>query len=149
MAEPFSQHVIAFICERVLIEKDDIPSIVRMVDVFFIPEGAPPEAPFRFYLFVSVKTLPAKGKKITLSVTLINTLGERDRLPDPDTSEPPVFRNDPSVPTGTLLIAQISVVPKHMGTCFLEVEVNGKVEATVPFTLRRPDPVQDTEQKKS
>jgi hypothetical protein len=131
--------VSAFLCERVLQEKDGIVSAIRIVDVFQIPEDAPSETVIQFFAVVSLRTVPVPDEEVRVGVTIVNALGERQRLPDP--SEKP-FRlsaldGDASVPNGISLIMQLNIKPKNMGTCFVEIDVDGEVVTRIPFTIRQ------------
>jgi|SRR5579863_7675811 len=109
--------VSAFTCERVLREKDDVLSAIRLVDVFFVPEDAPVGAVIQFYAFVSLKIVPAPDEEITLGLTLIRPTGEREHVPAPSgPTKIQKFRDDPSVPVGVTIIMQVSVKVKDMGT---------------------------------
>jgi hypothetical protein len=134
------EFVNAFICDRLLTEKDNVNSAIRIVDIFFVPEGTPEDAVVQFYAVVLLKTLSPTEDDISVKVTLIGSTGRRDQLPDPP--EQPYRLNipfgDPSIPSGITFAMQCNVRPKTMGTAFLEVEVNGIVVAKIPFTLRRP-----------
>ena len=134
------EFVSAFICERVLMEADGVTSAIRIVDIFFVPEGAPEEAIVPFYLIVLLKTVPVPDEEIRIGVTLIRANGERERLPDPP-GQPfklQLFSGDPSIPGGFSLILHANIKPRNMGTCFLEIDVDGEPVTRVPFTLRRP-----------
>lgn len=57
--------VVATACEKVLVEKDGVCSIIRMVDTFFIPElppGAPPNAGIEINALITFKSGDLKGK---------------------------------------------------------------------------------------
>lgn len=59
----------AFLCERILTEKDDVQTFVRVVDTLIgrypagsIPAGSKPPVKFQVWLAVSLKSGEAKGK---------------------------------------------------------------------------------------
>ena len=133
--------VSAFTCERILREKDDVLSAIRLVDVFFVPEDAPAGAAVQFYVCVTLKTAPAPEEEVTLEVTLVRPTGERERVPTPGgPSKIQRFQDDPSVPVGVTIIMLTTVRVKDMGTHYLEVTADGELAVTIPFTLLRPKP---------
>lgn len=131
------EFVSAFICERVLQEEGGIVSAIRIVDVFFVPEGAPEDTPISFYVVASLKTVPVPDSEVTVGITLVRTTGEHEQLAQPQKYHLLSYNNDPSIPGGFNLLMQLNVKPKNMGTCYVEIEVDGTV-VRIPFTFRRP-----------
>ena len=134
------------ICEKVLTEVDGITSAIRIVDLFFIPENAPETFVIQFTVIIALRAFITSPEEFRVGITLIGPTGNRQRLPDPP--EQPyklsIFENDPSVPSGFTLIIGCAVKPTKLGTCYLEVEVNGEAITKIPFTLRRVPAEQNT-----
>src|ERR1041385_470220 len=74
--------VSAFLCERVLQEKDNVFSAIRIVDIFQIPENATEETVVRFVAVVLLKALPS-DESFRIGVTLVRVAGDREKLKDP------------------------------------------------------------------
>jgi hypothetical protein len=132
--------VSGFLCERVMTEKDDIPSAIRMVDLFYVPDGLPEGTGIQFWAFVMLKIVPVPEVKAKVSISIVNSKGERQSLPPPTPDgmiELSPFQGDRSVPGGITLILQFNVIPKNLGTCYVEVDVDGENAIRIPFTLRR------------
>jgi|SRR5580698_3997335 hypothetical protein len=143
--------VSAFLCEKILQEKDGINTAIRIVDIFNIAADAPPDAGVHFFGFVSLKTAPVPDSKVTIRVAIVSPIGTREYLPDaPDQPYSlSVFEGDPTVPTGLMLVFEINIIPKNLGTGYLEIEADGEVAVRLPFTIRRLPPAQSVpEQRK-
>jgi hypothetical protein len=132
------EFVSAFICERVLREEGGITSAIRIVDIFFVPEDAPEYFAVSFWVVISLKTMPVPDVEVNVGTSLIRTSGERERLAEPTAYRLLSYNNDPSIPGGFNLLMQLTVKPKNMGTCYVEVDIDGEALVRVPFTLRRP-----------
>jgi hypothetical protein len=143
------QYINALICERALQEADGVTSAIRIVDIFHVPESSPESAVIQLFVIASLKASPVPVEPFTIGVALIKTSGERVELPPPPGFEQPFalpqFKDDPSIPNGISLVLQIGVKPTNMGTCFIEIDVDGEAVTRVPFTLRRP-PAEKTAQ---
>lgn len=136
-----------FICERVMQEADGIISAFRIVDVFFIPEGAPPTMPLQFYAVCSLRSIPAPAEEFHVGVTFVRTNGEREPLPPP--SDKPLkaksSADDPASPGGLSIVMQFNIKPKDetgfkTGTAFIEIDVDGEPVLRIPFTIKRIGP---------
>lgn len=134
--------VSALVCERYLLEKDDVFSLVRVIDLFYVPQApspaetepvahaiqinilvfvkarAPGSAPFRLLL-----RRPDGEERAIGSDQVRDVLEIASKFPDTD------------IPTGTSIALTLHVETKALGTYFLAVEIDGEVRATVPFTL--------------
>jgi hypothetical protein len=144
------QFVSAFLCERVLFEQDNIVSAIRIIDIFQVPEGVDSTTlAFSFFAVVSLRLVPVPDAEVNVGITLVRVSGERESLPFA-IRNPYKLREanpDPSLPGGISLIMQLQIVPKNFGTCYLEINVDGEVATTIPFTIRRvpaPLPVAQT-----
>lgn len=123
-----------------MMEADGISSAIRMVDIFYVPENFPDSGVINFFIYAAVKTkVPAASTTVQFKATAIDPEGKRSKLQDPKPLDVVVFNDDPSVPTGSALILNANIHPKKMGTHYVEVEANGELIGTVPFTLRRPE----------
>jgi hypothetical protein len=137
MAVKFS-YVSAFLCERVLIERDEVLSAIRIADIFQIPENPPDNLVIQFWLVLSLKiAIESESSEYRLKCTLIRSSGERAIIV-PDQVVTPMRRfDDRSIPLTLGFVAQINLKPQNMGTAYIEVEVEDEVVAKVPLTLRR------------
>ena len=130
--------VSGLLCEKVLQEAESIFSAIRIVDVFQIPQDAPPSAVIQFTGLVLLKAMPAE-EEFRIGVTLVSSSGERMQLPEPPGNpfRLPVYEQDPSIPVGFSLLLQFNVGTSKMGTNYIEVDVDGLTVTRMPFTLRR------------
>lgn len=128
------QVVNAFFCERVIQDATDgVPSVIRLVDVFLLPEDRPADQAIGFFMFVTVKFkvgfIPGKTP---FTFTLIRSNGEREKIAE-QTADPP--QKQVPGPSGIGVVLQVGIIPRNMGTAYIEVAIDGDIIATVPFTL--------------
>jgi hypothetical protein len=136
MAEKFP-YVSAFFCERVLLEKDEVLSAIRIADIFQIPENPPENFLIQFWLVLNVKiAIESESAEYRLMCTLIRSTGDRVVIVPEQTVKPMRRFDDPSIQTSLGFIAQITLKPQNMGTAYVEVQIEDEVIAKVPFTLR-------------
>jgi len=102
----------------------------------------PPDPVVQFWLLATFKTAPIPDDEFQVSVTLVRSNGEREKLnlPLPTTVKIPVYEGDPSIPGGFNIAAQINLVARNMGTGYLEINLDGEMITRVPFTLRQLKP---------
>lgn len=86
-SKPFIQA--ACICENVLFEKDDVASIIRIVDKFDIeiPDNLPPNVPFGFPISMFIRIKLGGLKSGTMSIQSRRpdgTQGGRQNIPIPE-----------------------------------------------------------------
>jgi len=131
----------AFVCERMLVEKDDVLSAIRLVDLFYVTEfqireGKPvPPQPFlgqslaqafvSMSLVVNLKAHPGYQASHSLILRIINPAGEEKNI-----NEAPIQADFaakiPEVPSGFTLIAQLNIQPKVMGNYIVRVLLDGE-----------------------
>lgn len=129
----------AFICKEVLQEPNGVFSAIRLIEIIHVPEGAD-DFPLHFHAVILLKTAPALDTQVRIGMTLVKPSGERVNVVD-SASAPPhqlrIFENDPSVPSGVNLVVEFNFKPEMLGTWLVEIDVDGEVEATTSFTIRR------------
>jgi hypothetical protein len=136
-----------FVCERVLVEVDNVLSFVRLVDVFILakapPESAislkegdpvPPGLPMvQLWVAANVKAHPKYSQSHSLQIKLINTLGEVSALGQPTEERFNSLWPDAHPALG--IVAQLNLAVRRTGTCYLCLCVDDEEVARVPFTL--------------
>jgi hypothetical protein len=134
MVEHF-ESISAQICERVLREEHGVLSLIRLVDIFFVPETRAEDLSISFFVVVLAKLksdfIPTPKSKF--SVYLIRVNGERQLITEEEAVEP-VPTPFPA-PVGIGLVVQMAVTVRNLGTCYVEVEFAGQRIAKIPFTL--------------
>ena len=129
-----------FICERVLTEKDDVISAIRLVDIYRIPP-LPPEltgplftkpivqivgvAQFRF--------LRIDGLEHSFQFQLDRPGGESTLVQEPFIATPSLGIN--GAPGGVNLIVPINVIVKEFGLHYLVALCDGVAVARTPFSF--------------
>jgi len=126
----------ALICERFLVEKDDVFSAIRIIDLFYVPQDSPEYAAMQVNVLVVVKT--SNDGEASLRIKLIDPSGNVETLAGPP--ERIVVKSKfpgTLIPTGTTIALHLNISPKTLGTYYLNVELDGQQVANVPFTLQR------------
>jgi hypothetical protein len=136
-----------FVCERVLIETDNVLSAIRLVDVFTLSK-APPEFAInlkegdpaffelpmiQLWVAANIKAYPGYTGSHSVQIKLINTAGEIS-----DIGEPRVEKFDskwPEAHPSLGVVAQLRLAVRRLGSCYLCLFVDGEELARVPFTL--------------
>jgi hypothetical protein len=106
----------AIACEKILLEGDGVPSVIRLLDVVFVDPAVPPEKrpAFIVELLVQGRFKAGVRRKCTVHVDLIRTDGERIRIHS-----------------------------QEMGTAFIEVSLED-TSVRIPITfLAAPQPVSE------
>lgn len=134
--------VSAIVCDKILTEKDDAVSAIRIVDVFLIPEsihkssGEHPAYGVQFYILLVIKAKDVGKMRVVLR--LQSPSGEerplRSSLPE-EVTLTSKFPNS-GIPVGHTLTLQVNLEAKPLGTYYVRVEIDGKERIRVPFTLR-------------
>jgi len=132
--------IAAFVCKDVIEDKNGALSAIRIIEIVDVPESLGND-PIFFTVVVILKALPAVDAEIRVGLSLVApNNGGRKRLVD-GASGPPrklqIFESDPSIPSGVKLIFDFNVKPRLLGTWIAEIDVDGEVIASAPFTLRR------------
>jgi hypothetical protein len=133
--------VCMFLCERILLEQDQVPSAIRIFDVYYVPDmppGAPPDAIplIQPWVFVSLKAVIGHGGKHAVRLRLINTIGEESTLAE----ETATFTSRPGMeaaPPTIVLRAGLNLGAGRFGVCYICLDVNGVEVARTPLTVMR------------
>jgi hypothetical protein len=121
----------AFVCEKLLFEKDGAISAIRMVDTFYIPLDAPNDdvAALPVTLYVGIKTdVAIEG---TMSIVLQTPNGARTEIPQkwPISLTPELL--------GANLILTLALGLKHIGWTWADVLFNDQLLTRIPMRLLR------------
>ena len=129
----------ALLCERILEEKDNVLTLIRVVDLFGVPSSELGKADIQFFLVLSLRAEPY-DTPFTLGITLIGTDGVKTKLPPPP-AMPYKFAGTPdSLVGGFAFVSQLLIKPTRFGVCYIELEMDGEVIMRVPFTIRPVEP---------
>ena len=113
--------ITAFVCERILQERDQVNSAIRIVDVFYVRREdahGKSEARVQFFAFLSLKTSPPPPDEFTFEIAAIAPSGETEVLASATKFKFKGFEQDPSVPSGATFVINCNVKPKGFGTYF-------------------------------
>ena len=118
-----------------LLERDGIPSAIRLLDLIFVDTKVNPEerGPFAVSLLVSGRFRPGHNRDCTVKIDLVRTNGERHLLQE-HTVKSPEKDQHPEAPNGFNLILQFGLIPKNLGTCFIVASVED-ASTVVPITF--------------
>jgi hypothetical protein len=121
----------AFVCERVLQEKDGTTSAIRIIDNFYIPASIAPDTSMPVTVFIGLKSdVPREG----IITVIVNTPdGKKNELPD---KWPISFS---SAVTGANLILTFGLFVRHVGTTWIDVVYDGEMLTRTPIRLVRGD----------
>lgn len=120
---------LAVFCEKVLVERDGVPSIVRVIDRFNISGNAPEMPPnqISFTIFVSFKAGFYRGKA-SLKLSPIPPSG-KDL---PAMTFPLLFEGDDE--RGVFIQANMSMVIQEEGLYWFDVSLQGLATQDIAFT---------------
>jgi hypothetical protein len=128
----------AIVCERFLLEKDEVFSAIRIIDVFLVPKEIPQGLHMEVSFLILIR---AKGEgEARLALKLIDPVGKErkvaaDKSNVPDRVVATKKFDDPEIPTGISLAVHLNVEPKPLGTYCLRLELDGSEKASAYFTL--------------
>jgi len=128
--------VSAFVCDRILIEKDDVCSAIRIVDVHYVPPDVPQGAALEITLFMVIKTLNPGEAPLTLKLLTPDGSERIMKGLDKIVVEKSKFPDDPNIPIGSTVGLRMAIEPRPLGTYTIKVEIEGAERAQVYFTLR-------------
>jgi hypothetical protein len=137
------------VCEKILIEKDQVTSAIRIVDIFYVPPLPPiPEGivmseemkgqyvpVIQAWGFVQIRANAGHYSEHDLEFRTINTIGEMLTIA---TAKARFDSHVEGATTGITASAQLNIGVKRLGTCFVCVYLDGEEVARTPFTLTRP-----------
>jgi hypothetical protein len=124
------------ICEHVLNEKDDVFSVIRLVDLFTIRQPLPEQekAGVQISALVQLKSQIGDNQPHSFRLDLVRPNGETTLLME---NPSVVIESKASnAPGGANLIVNIGVLLKQMGTHYFTLMVDGEEACRAPFTLR-------------
>jgi hypothetical protein len=139
------------LCEKVLLEQDQIFSAVRIVDVFYFkrmpstPLDKVPPIPMS--VLVMGKTKPEDSSEHSVQLVLIRPDEETSTVGDPLKAVfQPTMKDDgisrladgskvSDIPGGFTIRAEISIVPRQVGRHQFAVYMDDQLVAKVPFTI--------------
>jgi hypothetical protein len=136
------------VCERVLFEKDDTLSAIRIVDVFHVAsplpgpyveppteETIPTDAPVvHAWAIASIKATPGYTGTHNVDIKLLSTAGVL--VPVGDTLTKPFGSTVPESPTAIGVVAQLKLLVRRVGTCYVCLYLDDNELARSPITFR-------------
>jgi hypothetical protein len=134
------------VCDRVLVEKDEVTSAIRIVDVFYLPELPPvppgvslsPEIQEKYapilttYGLAQIKADAGYCGEHDIEFRIINTSGEESLAA---AAKGKFVSHIEGATTGLTASIQINILVKRFGTCFLCLYLDGNEITRTPFTL--------------
>ena len=137
-----------FICEKIMQEKDDVLSVIRMMDTMILqlPEGAPDDLPSEqnripvtFDLLVCLKTGKAPPAPHTLRIEMTSPSTKTSSQTFP-------FHPTPGEHGGANLILRQTIAIKHGGLFYFDFFVDDNWMTRLPFRIdvKRPEPQQSS-----
>lgn len=130
----------AFLCERVLLEKDEVLTAVRIVDTFYVsvPKNLPPDAKPTIQLTVLLSFKKVIGDQLEKHQATLHMYGPSGEMSEPPPSLDFYFKADEV--SGSNLILNLGLPVKEFGTHRIDVLVDGDHVTTIPFRLlERPE----------
>jgi hypothetical protein len=123
---------VATVCERILVEKDNVFSVIRIVDVFWIaPEiiSSQPGGALPISCLVALKAGNYTGQG---ELSLVIEAPDGKRLEAPENRWPLFFDKDRS---GANLIFNMALAFRHIGVNWIEIFWNGEFLTKFAVTL--------------
>jgi len=129
--------VSAFFCEKILHEKDNVASAIRIIDIITTTPPADGSTGFIEVAFaISFRAKPEFTGECIVNFIMINTVGERrttGAVKLPFVSQANTEYGVP--PTAANASLRITLEVKRYGTCYLCAEVEGDELIRVPLTV--------------
>lgn len=131
---------VAALCEKALQEKDEVLTLVRIVDQFTVtpmianlPPGAPlpdplPQPVMQTTLALVLKSGDARGTH-EISIELENPLGDRVQIGMPISV---LFEGDDR---GVNIVASVTIAVEHPGLSWIDVRCDDRVLTRVPLRI--------------
>ncbi len=141
-------------CERVLEEKDQVLSVIRIVDIYYI-QPVPPDLPPTAQPVVQVTALLGFKKSLaektsvkhTVSLLLHGPSGRPVKLVGHDSPELKTsfaFEADKSAAN---VVVNAALPPKEFGRYWYDVVLDGELVTQIPFTLLERQPERETQKQ--
>jgi hypothetical protein len=136
---PYLVSVNLLVCERVLLEADNVPSAIRIVDIFYVPEkpaNMPDDAVqlVQAYVMAVIRAVQGHRDQHKIRLRMINTVGEVSTLAEFH----PTFESKAGLeatPPSVNMVAQLNLAVKRFGTSFIVLDIDNEEVARVPITL--------------
>jgi len=127
------------VAEKVLVEADGVPSIIRISDIFYFqPRSDPPLESQAIFMYVvaSVRFKETEPSEHVLQLQLVRPSGETKPIGDPHQlkSEPKVT-GIVGMPSGFNFISAVGIIPKELGVHYIVLSMDGEEIARTPITL--------------
>jgi hypothetical protein len=126
------------VCERVLIEQDQVLTIIRVVDVFFIkpiPNVPPENRLVTMTVLAMAKFAPEDASDHTMQFSLIRPDGDKKTVGDL-TQIKLAPKKYPGLHSSVNFFTPVNVIPSQLGTHYFVISVDGEEVARTPFTLQ-------------
>ena len=138
--------VTAFLCDKVLEERDGVLSAIRIVDVFFfrrVPEMPEEKQAVVANLVILTKAQPGTTSEHAIKVDLLRPDGERVKVGESETTS--MRAKFPEAPGGFNLSLTVGVKTKVPGLHFFIINLDDEEITRVPFTLIEQPPLPEHE----
>src|SRR5690348_13251068 len=121
---------VATACEKILVEKDNVFSVIRIVDVFYIPKEVAdmPDGGVPISTLITVRSGDYRGEG-ELSLAVQTPDGVRNEAPE----KWPMLFSDTN--TAANIVFSFGIGIRHIGTSWVEVLWNGEILSKFPVTL--------------
>ena len=139
MDEPLPIVTAAVICERVLTEKDDVVSAIRIFDRLFyvpLPPGIDPGlGRIQFVFLVMLKRGDAPSRRHDITVVVESPSGKEARAMGEPAISIEFPGEDPDA--GVNLQVGVALLPAEEGLHWVEMSIDGHLSSRTPFRLTR------------
>lgn len=130
------------ICQQVLIEKDNVPSVIRMVDLFSAPPDMPrlPDGslvPVSMQLYINIRLTPDDDAVHNVSFTLTRPDGSVTQRELLSASAPIPPGGTTQGDRGLNIAGPLGVLPTHFGRHQIGVFVDGERVAIASFFIQQ------------
>ena len=128
-----------FLCEKLLQERDNVLSAIRIVEVFYVSQDtsiSPELRSPRMFVYVAGKIAIGDEAEHLVDVYLERPNGDRKLLGETTKG---VFKSGlPNFPGGFVIAMHVGVLPTHMGLHHIHVLFDGEQVLRIPFILSEP-----------
>jgi hypothetical protein len=124
---------VATACEKVLIEKDNVVSAIRIVDVFNVvppPIPLPAEVGLQMTALIVLRAGDFRGEA-EISIAIVTPDGQRQNVPE---KWPMLFQEEN---TGGNLVFNFAMAVRHIGLSWVEVMCDGVLLTKFPIMLQQ------------